>query len=64
MLRVTLSGCDDSSAFDIDATEAEAAFLARVAAASLAASEYYCQPQLYVDPAPEGAVEGPVDRHA
>ncbi|GAB2906858.1 hypothetical protein GCM10027047_01380 [Rhodococcus aerolatus] len=47
---VVLSGCDDQTHLAIEASDAERAFLGRLAAASTAASSYGCMPTLRVTP--------------
>lgn len=50
---VRLVGCDDETLIPLDVTPEEVAFLRRLGEASVAASEYRCQPRLYLlDSAP------------
>lgn len=48
--RIRLSGCDESTQFDMDLDDDEAALLERVAARSREVSEYDCMPTMTVTP--------------
>ena len=54
LYRVRVSGCDDSTAIEIELTPAEADVVRRVADSVTAASGYQCQPTMTIradDPA-------------
>lgn len=53
MTKVKISGCDDETDFEIEATTEQIKFLGQLAAASKTASEYGCQPIIIIG----GAVE-------
>lgn len=46
--QVDVSGCDDNTVIDIEATEAEAMFLKRLAEKVNDTSTYLCMPRIYV----------------
>ena len=46
--EIRLDGCDDSTSFAMELTDAEAGLLERVAALSKEASEFGCQPTMTV----------------
>jgi hypothetical protein len=46
--EIRLSGCDDSTSFPMELTDAEAGLLQRAAALSKGASEFGCQPTMTV----------------
>lgn len=46
--RITVSGCDDETAFDLDLTDDEAAAVRKVAQVSADTSEYGCMPTLAI----------------
>lgn len=48
-VEISLSGCDDSTTFDMDVTEAELAFLTRIAELAEATSDYGCMPVLRIE---------------
>ena len=47
-VRITLSGCDDTTTIDTEVTSEQFDFLKSLVERSAAASEYGCQPRLYV----------------
>ncbi len=49
--EIRLRGCDDSTAFVMELTDAELGLLRRVAALSGQASGYACQPSMTISPA-------------
>lgn len=49
IIKVRVIGCDDSTDFVIEATQAEFDFLKRVAEKCTSASEYSCQPRMAVE---------------
>lgn len=51
--RVRLRGCDETTTFVIELSDAEAALLRRVAAVSQEISTYSCEPTLSIEPARE-----------
>jgi hypothetical protein len=57
--EIRLSGCDDTTVFVVDLTDAEAAVADRVAARSRQAAEYGCQPRMTIAPAPASPNEVP-----
>jgi hypothetical protein len=60
IVKVGVHGCDDSTNFSIEATQAEFEFLKRVAEKCTATSEYRCQPtmEVKIEDAPQESVEG------
>ena len=48
---IRLRGCDDSTSFDVELTDAEARTAVHIAAMSQRASEFDCQPTMIVTPA-------------
>ena len=42
-------GCDDTTKFEMDLTDAEAAFVQRMVALANAASTYCCMPEMQID---------------
>ena len=48
-IRIHLEGCDDTNEFDMDVTEDEKNFIARLAQMTVDHSEYECQPILTVN---------------
>lgn len=48
--QIRMSGCDDSTVFVMDLTDAEAALLGRVAARAFQASAFECQPRMTISP--------------
>jgi len=47
-VRITLAGCDDTTRIDLDVTKEQYEFLVHLNKLSGEASEYGCQPVLYV----------------
>lgn len=47
--RITVSGCDDQTEFDMALTDNEARLLADVSQRSKEASEYGCQPTIEIE---------------
>lgn len=48
-VRITLSGCDDATIFTMDVTDEQLLFLMEVGRRSDLASEYNCQPELWIE---------------
>lgn len=48
-IRVHLNGCDDSTTVDFDVSPSEADVLHKLACAFTDASEYGCQPTMFVE---------------
>ncbi len=46
--QIKLCGCDDSTAFVMELTDAEAALLQRVATLSSETADYGCQPEMVI----------------
>lgn len=46
--EITLEGCDDSTVFTVSCSESELKLLKEIADEANQASEYYCQPRMYV----------------
>jgi len=57
--EIRMSGCHDATTFVMDLTDAEAAFLGRVAARAFQASAFECQPRMTIAPAPADTNEVP-----
>jgi len=51
--EIRLSGCDDSTTFEMDLTDAEAGVAARTAERSRATSTYDCEPRMTIQKAQE-----------
>ncbi len=47
---ITLSGCDDSTTVTASLTDEEIALLERIAAATVAASQFSCMPRMEIRP--------------
>lgn len=57
-VQVQLEGCDDSTWFEMDVTDAEREFLGRVAATACETSEYGCRRRSV-----GSVLRRPLDRH-
>jgi len=51
--QIRLAGCDDATVFVMELTEAEAQAARRIAALSVTASEFGCQPKMSIAPPPK-----------
>lgn len=49
MYRLCLNGCDDTTAIEMDLTDAELAFVQRIAVLSERNSTYVCMPTMRVE---------------
>ena len=48
VVEIILEGCDDSTVFEMDVTDAEYTFLKRVSDKANKTSTYDCEPRMYV----------------
>jgi hypothetical protein len=53
--EIRLHGCDDCTEFVMELTDAEAETARRIAALTVATSEFGCQPTMTLTPATEGS---------
>lgn len=49
-IQIALCGCDDTTIFEIEVTEAERALIERMCKASKDASDYGCMPTMEIRP--------------